>query len=1601
MSQVVEPGPSQVTPRLLSQRWLRHFLFGVVLAAVLLVAWGYRSLGRNWDNTYGLHPDERFLAMVLSAIQPVESLAQYFDTKHSPLNPANQGQAFFVYGTLPLFLIRYAGEALGRTGYGEFMLLSRAFSALADLLTVLVVAWLGRRLYGSRAGLLAAALYAFSVMPIQQSHFGTVDNFLTLFITLSLALAAGLLTRRRELDVRAWPWFVGFGLAFGAAMATKVSALPAALLLPLALLLRWLQHPRRVQAEFFLVLSFSLLAAGVSLFTFRVAQPYAFQGPHFWNLALNPQWLESLQNLKAQASGHADFPPAIQWARRPFTYGLENYVRWGVGPALGLWVLVAVGLMARAMAQGAWVHGLVWIWGVGYFLWQSSLWNPTMRYFLPAYPALSVVAAWGLERWLRTPRSRWRWLGRVVAVGVLTATAAWALAFVHIYTRPHTRIQASRWLVRHLPGPVNLHLQTQNGLYQQPLPVLYDDLLTPEQSLALPFSPKTDGTLEAVVFYRVEHASPQPGPVPVVVEVRDLVQGDTSVPMAHGEGVLPPPQDPRYPPLPTRVALDPKVRLERGRTYLLTLRVAKGAVFLRGTVVTNETSWDDGLPLRVDGYDPFGGLYQGLTLELYWDDNEDKRKRFYDILDRTDVILITSSRQWGSLPRLPERFPLVIQYYYGLTGCPLDEPLEPCFNSLQPGMYESPLGFQLVAVFRSDPTLGPWRINDQPADEAFTVYDHPAVFVFRKTHRYDPDRTRAWLAAVDLRYVQRVLPGEAPPHPTNLLLPPDRWYEARQSGTWRTLFPPENFLNRWPVLGLAAWYAFLLLLGWVALPYLYPLFGSLPHRGYPWARVAGMMLWAWLAWMGGSLGVPVTRGMLWAGLGGMLLVAVALSWHQNAGWRDWMRGSRGLLLRWEGWFLLFFVLDLFIRVMNPDLWHPARGGERPMELSYLHAVLKSVRFPPYDPWFAGGYMNYYYWGFVLVGLPMKALGLRTEVAFNLALPTLFAATAVGVMALVQALYRSVPRWSRGRYAPAVGLAAGVFTVLLGNLGTVQMFWHGFQRLGAGHLPEEASFVTRVFYAFVGLGLWLAGDRLPYHLGEWYWNPSRIIPAPGDVPPITEFPFFSFLYGDLHPHLIAFPVTVLAMAWAWMVVRDATRFTAWPRALWTLFWGGLVVGSLRPLNTWDFPTYLLLGILALGYAVWVGGKGNAWRRGFYAAGLIGGLVLVSHLLWKPYIDWYAQGYNQVDLWHGSKTPISAYLWHWGIFLFLAATGGVALLVRWAQDVPAMAVLKWWKGFGPWYLAAWGTLLVSLPLWIWGMDVHVALVALPLLGLMASLMVLPFLPRAVRFVGLLASMALALTLLVEVAVIRGDIGRMNMVFKFYLQAWMSLGVASTTLLGWTVTGSLPRWPIGLRRAWWGALGALAVGGLAYTVLATGAKIKDRWIPEAPRGLDGMAFMPLAVYHDQGQIIPLAEDYRAIRWLREHVDGSPVIVEANTPEYRWGSRYTIYTGLPGVVGWNWHQRQQRGVVTPAEWVTQRVAEIAQFYLTEDRAWVEDFLRRYRVAYIVVGRLEKAYYPGPGLHKFTAWEGDLWDAVYRDGATTIYRVRPEALFAGLPFVP
>jgi len=399
------------------------------------------------------------------------------------------------------------------------------------------------------------------------------------------------------------------------------------------------------------------------------------------------------------------------------------------------------------------------------------------------------------------------------------------------------------------------------------------------------------------------------------------------------------------------------------------------------------------------------------------------------------------------------------------------------------------------------------------------------------------------------------------------------------------------------------------------------------------------------------------------------------------------------------------------------------------------------------------------------------------------------------------------------------------------------------------------------------------------------------------------------------------------------------------------------------------------------------RGDLVEKLLVASGAVLLLVLLATMLYQPFSYWFGQGYTRVEVWDGNRTPLDSYFTHWGLFLFVILSWMAWETYHWMKTTPQSALHRV-APYLNWVYAGLILFLLTLVIFLI-MEVVVALVVVPIGVWAVTLMFRPNQSDGRRFLLFLIGTAATLTLVVELIYLPGDIGRMNTVFKFYLQAWILFGVSAGVCLGW-VLKSLKYWGKQLILFWQALLFMLVVFAALFTVMGTADKIRDRMAVDAPRGLDGMAFMSEAVYYDMGVEMKLVQDYHAILWLQENVQGSPVILEGQAYEYRWGNRYTIYTGLPGVVGWNWHQRQQRAVLRN-NIVQERVDAVNAFYTSIEPELAQDFVTEFDISYIILGQLERIFYPGPGLEKFERYEGILWEEVFHFEDTIIYRVLEE----------
>ena len=1621
--------------------WRRYFI-EIILVGVLLLAVALRLVGIGWDRQTHMHPDERFLTMVETSVSIPQSVGQYFDTANSTFNPNNVGHTFFVYGTLPIFLVNIAGElveqladGLGdltggpiieQIGYDQIHIVGRAASAIFDVTSVFLIYLIGARLYSRRVGVLAAAFTATSVLLIQHAHFFVVDSFANTFILAGIYFAVLAMDHGRLLH------YALFGAALGMAVASKISAVPLAGVIVLASIVRlWGYEQRPAWTH---ELGRLVLAAGVSLITFRVLQPYAFVG-----IGLNPLWLDSLGQVNSLTSGAADFPPAWQWAQRiPLLFSFRNLVLYGMGFPLGILAWAGwVWALIRAI-RGDWQRHLIpLVWTGAYFLWRGSGFTSAMRYQLPIYPTLALLASWAFwESWDRAgdlrirERLNGRWIVGGVGAFVVVATLAYAVAFATNYARPFTRYDASAWIYQNIPGPVNLVLDDSRF---EPISVPGELVLDSGDTTELFFRSHSDGVLTSVYLPYVGGSPEEPSSLAIVLSDNNgqlasgLFEGQLA---AHGESSI-------------EVRLDRPVTIEADKEYQLRLEPGLDqSLSVRGSTLVTETSWDDALPLRIEGRDGFSGLYTGLNQELYWADDEDKEgngisdklERIESSLNDGDYLVITSSRQYGSVGRLPQRWPLTVAYYRALFGCPSGVEIEVCAAAAQPGEVQGELGYELIATFEQNPRLGPLEFKDQLAEEAFTVYDHPKVLIFAKQADFDPIVVNAILGNVDVSRVRNVPPNEIGTVSPDLLLTDEQLELQQTGGTWSELFSRASLINRYQPLGVIAWWLTITVLGLLAFPLVRTAFPGLRDGGYPLSKLVALLFVAWASWMAGSIGLRYTQGTIVLMVVLLATISGVLAWRDREALRTFLSERRREILFIEALALGFFLFDLAIRVGNPDLWHRFLGGEKPMDFSYLNAVLRSTTFPPYDPWYAGGYINYYYFGFVLVGTPIKLLGLLPSVAYNLVIPTLFSMAALGaytvgtnLVARLGKAYDSVRTVS----PKVAGLAAALSLVVLGNLGTVKLIYGALEEVGAR--GTEGSSIG-VIDATVGLGRVLSQqEQLPIGLHHWYWDPSRAITAPPvETGPITEFPFFTFLYADLHAHMINLPLTVLALAWAisWVLAADKGIALRLVDRILAMGMGALVIGVLAPTNTWDFPVYWTLGALAVAAAPIIRKHGFTLRAAIESVISVGVLLLLANLLFRPYYNSYGVGYTEADLWQGSRTTIDSYLTVHGLFLVVLLPWLAWETRQWMAATPLSSINRIRPYFGLVIALVLAVAFAVAFLTADGFSIT-PLVALVLLWC-GALILLRNLPIEKRIALLMVGTAATLTFLVEAVVLVGDIGRMNTVFKFYLQVWTLFALAGGAALVWLLA-DLPAW--GQRARWaWSAVFAIALfGAVLYPLTATFAKVRDRMTPLTPISLDGMAFMKEAVYDDLGQQISLAGDYDAIKWMQENVQGSPVIVEAQIPEYRWGSRYAIYTGLPAVLGWNWHQRQQRAAVEALD-VPTRAEDIFSFYLTTSPSEAIDFLTQYDVRYVVVGELEQLYYgnfdkcqpvdgggrvtcdmagrlvgqrtldvpasqcetlgsalacPTGGLEKFEAMESlGILRAVYRNGSTVIYEV-------------
>ncbi len=1534
-----------------------------LLLALLLAALALRLYGINWDDGHGFHPDARsfylraddmFRALTLApgyerwlaewpGMEPgIPDFWTALSAERSPLNPH-----WFPLGSILIYalaLIRSVAEPFTGWGALDLRFAGRALAALADAGSVWLVYVIGRRMYGRGTGILAAALTTFAVIHIQHAHFYRPEPFTVLASLASLWAMLRFIHTRRTRDAAL------LGALVGLTLAAKISAAPV--LAPLALTFLWVCKDRAggrwrdltvtAAAQF---VPTALLAGLTALAVFFVTTPYALL-----------DFAAFIADIRAQAemaraAGH--WPFTWQYADTPpFWYQIRQTAVWGLGLPLG----IAAWLAAPFTAWLAWRGGLaqradllLLAWAVPAFVFLELFEVKFLRYVFPLLPFYILMAA--------------RMLAAAVAWAAARREPGGGLAQADFV--PHDAPFSEEW---HATPPT----VGDDVLFDEPL--FGDAPFSEEWHATPPLAGRTYAPLDAAAA-NAARPSPNAGrrrlidrwAYPATIALLAVVLAATILYAVAFSGIYSRPH--------TAVAA----------SEWINANVPPGA-----SIINAGSLWDERIPNL--------GRYDVWDFPAYHRPDDDaKIARLANRLADAGYLIFYSNRAYGAVSRLPEEFPQSAAFYRQLFAGELGYRLERGFTSYPSlagvSLRDNPYG----RAGLTPPPLAPDGNDGQPggivinlgyADENVIGYDHPQTLVFRNVERLP-------VAVLSERINGAVVLSD---DPAPLMLSETALSAQQAGGTWSQLFNRSGWANRAPWL---TWLLAIALIGLAAFPLTWWLLRPLPDRGILFARTAGLLLVAWVVWMLVSAGLlRYSVGAVWLALLIVAIPSAVILWRQ---WREllpWLHRKWRLVITAEALFLLAYLAFVLIRAANPDLWHPWRGGEKPMELAYFTAVARSSVMPPYDPWFSGGYLNYYYWGYFILSVPARLTGIPPATVFNLAVPLLFALTAAGAGSLAYNLV-SAARSHTGAAKPTSGRA---WRRRLPGSAAVAGLLAALMAAVAGNLDGPAQLLQMAQARVQGMAAPLSNFD--------FWRSSRAIPVLDNFQPsrltpwierregietgfhITEFPFFTFLFADFHAHMMTMPFALLAVAlgFALLVGLPALGWRRrWPWA--TAAALGLAVGSLWAINSWEYPAYALLTVGVIAAAAWLT-PGPPRTRLVIAAAFTALALAVSYAAFQPFHAATETFGTGIEPTRWRTPPLNYLLIHalpllaaWALLSATLPRAVSPLLSRIRAAAPLPAARQWLL------LGIASGILLAIYCWVAGFATAGCLAVLLTLTVWALAAALASGRNdSTRHSDVMALAMLALALAIGIGVdfirVEGDIGRMNTVFKYYLVAWLLFAVAGAYGFwrGWTASR-----PGKLRWMATAVVALAAAGTLVYPALATPVRIADRFAP-TPLTLDGAAWMPHAVHRERDQPIALRADADAIRWLQDNVAGTPVVLEAHGDQYRWNGRISVYTGLPTVLGWPWHQIQQRG-----DWdlVRQRAADVAAIYDTANQQTALSLLAKYGVTYIVVGDLERIYYRPAGIAKFEALtSGNVLNLVYDRNGVRIYRVATGASF-------
>lgn len=855
------------------------------------------------------------------------------------------------------------------------------------------------------------------------------------------------------------------------------------------------------------------------------------------------------------------------------------------------------------------------------------------------------------------------------------------------------------------------------------------------------------------------------------------------------------------------------------------------------------------------------------------------------------------------------------------------------------------------------------------------------------------------------------------------------------------------------------WYFTVTVIGLLIFPITFLFLPKLHDRGYAFSRVIGLLLWGICFWFLSTFQVLPNDlfGALFAFL--VLLIISGLCLRKNR-WREmiaWMRRNLRLIILIEILFLVSFALWAVVRAANPDI----ANTEKPMELAFINAILRSPHFPPNDPWLSGYSISYYYLGYVLIALLVRVTGVTAGVGYNLAGALWFALTSLAAFGVVHnvvhAFIKKPNENARQKELSLGGLLGPLFVLIVSNL---EGFLEVLHSMGLFWKPGSDGELTSKFWEWLGI---LDLNKAPSATRSiiptrwmWWWRASRIVGQSdllGNAKEIIdEFPFFSYLLADLHPHVLAIPFGILAIAVALnfylkLKQEQSSQFKIrqWVRT--PGFWlTAIIFGSLGFLNTWNFPIYIAFFSAVFALARYQE-LSDFWRRLWDFLRLFLLLVATGVLIFIPfYISFQSQAGGILP----SLEFFTRNVHFWLMFAPLLVPIGAWLIwenfnkktrPEWGSGITFTAMILILLFISSWFM---GWMLSSLPGWATTMQQSSSGFLVRLSQKISEIgigfgsvhgfvsgqtLLLGALLERIKAPGTVLSLGILVILVWsllgrkttkkeekpvahievksgKVITTTGDIG--------FILLLIFLGAGLTLIPEFFYLKDQFGWPLNTYfkfyfEAWifWGLAAAIATyalfTGLKKYKLAIFSSI---WVILICMSL---IYPVLSTYAKTNNFKPEsftldglhyrqkmnADEEAAIEWLKQAEFG--IIAEAVGGQYSEYARVATETGLPNVLGWPGHEIQWRG---GADEIGTREADIQAIYQNNDWLTVEKILRQYNIRYVFVGFLEiQKYAPDDiSLENMKNKFNQHLAIAFRNATVIVYEYRGEILSNTLP---